>query len=82
MADYDEYKESKQYTLFPCTHPTCANSNKWYKKLEQHYNSAHEGEQCCLEESIKERWRWRGQRMLNKILQSCSDMVSKYQPRY
>lgn len=76
MADYDEYNESKQYTLFPCTHPTCANSKKWYKKLEQHYNCAHEGEQCCLENAIKERWRRRGQRMINKIMQSCSDMVS------
>ena len=70
----NEYSASEQWKLFPCPHPTCAGDDKWYKKLEQHYMSAHKGCESSLEEAIKERWRRRGDRMLRKVL-SCSDMV-------
>ena len=76
LTEYDEYRESEAFSLFPCPHPTCYGENKWYKKLEQHYSSAHKGEECSIEASIKERWRRRGDRMLNKVLSS-SNLVSK-----
>ena len=74
MELHDEFIASEQYTLFPCAHPTCIGDKKWYKNLEQHYITAHKGSQCSFEESIKERWRRRGDRMLQKVL-SRSDMV-------
>ena len=72
---HDEYHASAAFLLFACPHPTCSGENKWYRKLEQHYSSA-KGEECSIEAAIKERWRWRGDRMLNKVLSS-SNLVSK-----
>lgn len=77
MADYDEYQVSEQYTLFPCPHPDCVESPRWYKRLEQHYSCAHEGEECSTVDAKKERWRRRGERMRQKVILSNCDVVSK-----